>query len=379
MKTNVAIVNDINDTYQFEELELREIQADEVIVKIVASGICQSDEGMRKSPLVPKPLVLGHEGAGIVEEVGAGVKGFEEGDQVVMSYGYCGTCDNCRSGQPSACIRYNDLNLSGGAREDGSYKFYKSDGTPVNNFMNQSSFSTYTITTPESLIKVDSDADLRKIAPLGCGLMTGFGAVTAALKPETSSSIAVFGTGAVGLGALMTALIEGCSEVIAIDIVDSRLELAESLGATHTINSATENLQDRINQITNGRGVNYSIDTTGVKSVMKSAVQILALKGETVPLAITENTLELEPTPDLILKRTLIHGVNLGNVIPQLAVRQLTEYHKKGIFPFEKLIKYYKFDGINQAASDSSDGNAIKPILVIDKEYRKDDPIKYTY
>ena len=377
MKTLAAVINSPDEDYKFEELDLSDLHPDEVIVKMVASGICQSDEGVRDGSMAPLPVVLGHEGAGIIEKVGIGVKDFEVGDQVVMSFGYCTVCDSCRSGHPSSCDQYADLNITGGKRSDGTHRFNKKDGTPVSNFLNQGSFSTYTITNESSLIKVDQNADLRILAPLGCGLMTGFGTVVSALKPETGSSIAVFGTGAVGLGALMTAKIEGCSTIIAVDIVDSRLELAKELGATHTINSKTENLAERIAEITNGKGVNFSIDTTGVSQVMLSSVQSLAKNGVAVPLAVTQNTLEFKPLEELILGTRKLVGVNLGNVIPQLAVTKLVEYHNEGKFPFEKLIKYYKFEDINKAAADSNTGVTLKPVLIIDEEYRKDEPIAF--
>lgn len=377
MKSLAAVVNELNGEYELEELQLGEIQPNEVLVRMVASGICQSDEAMRLGiGEMPMPVVLGHEGAGIVEQVGNGVKHIKPGDQVVMAYDYCGACDSCRSGYASSCEQFNELNL-GGAREDGTHTFYRQDGTPVYNFLHQSSFSTYSIADEKNIIKVDPDVDLRKLGPLGCGLMTGFGTVVTALKPETSSSIAIFGTGAVGLGALMTAKIEGCSTIIAVDIHDSRLELARELGATHIINSKTENLHERIQDITDRKGVNYSIDTTGVSQVMEASLKVLAKGGKTAPLAMSQDSLEFNPYLDLVMSRREIVGVIMGDIVPQLAVPKLVEYYKEGKFPFDKLIKYYKFEDINQAARDSTTGETIKPIMIIDEEYRKDEPVEY--
>ena len=378
LKTKAAVINAVNEDYKIEELNLGEIHPNEILVKMVASGICQSDEAMRLGGgNVPMPIVLGHEGSGIVEEIGSAVKGLEIGDQVVLAYDYCGTCDSCRTGFPSACDDFVELNMGGGKRSDGTYTFYKEDGTPVSNFLKQSSFSTYTITGENNLIKVDPDVDLRKMVPLGCGLMTGFGTVANALKPETSSSIAVFGTGTVGLAALMTAKVEGCSIIIAVDIHDSRLELAKELGATHIINSKTENLQERIAEITDGNGVNYSIDTTGVSQVMVSSIEVLSKRGVNVPLAVTPNLVEFSTYMELVMGNRKIIGVSMGDVVPQIAVPKIVEYHKEGRFPFDKLIDYYKFEDINQASADSSKGISIKPILIIDEEYRKDEPVEY--
>lgn len=377
MKVKAAVVNAVNEQYKMEELTLGEMQHNEVIVKMVATGICHSDEALRVGDAeYPMPGVLGHEGAGIIEKVGSAVRDFAVGDQVVMAYNYCGTCMSCRTGHPSTCDEWVERNF-GSPRPEGGYTFFKADGTPVSNFFTQSSFSTYTITNEKNLIKVDPEADLRLVGPLGCGLLTGFGTVVNGLKPEATSSIAIFGTGAVGLGALMTAKIKGCAKIIAIDIHDSRLEMAKGLGATHTINSKTENLEDRIDKITGGKGVNYTVDTTGVSSVMKSALDILAVRGTTAPLAVTSNSIEFNSFMDLALTGRNVLGVVMGDAVPQLAIPELIQFHKEGKFPFDKLVKFFKFDDINEASEASNSGEVIKPILIIDEEYRKDDPVVY--
>lgn len=377
MKITAAVVNGVNEDYQLEEMTLGELYPDEVVVKMVASGICHSDEALRVGDAAyPMPAVLGHEGAGIIEMVGSAVKDFAVGDQVVMAYNYCGTCPSCRTGHPSSCNQWVTLNMSG-ARKDGSYTFFKADGTPVSNFFTQSSFATYSIVHTNNLIKVSREADLRLIGPLGCGLLTGFGTVVNGLKPKIASSIAVFGTGAVGLGALMTAKINGCSTIIAIDIHDNRLETARQLGATHTINSRTENLSECIAEITGGLGVDYSVDTTGISSVMKASVEVLGVGGVCAPVAVTPNSIELNTFMDLVLANRKLIGVLMGDSVPQLAIPQLIQFHKDGKFPFEKLVKFYKFNEINQAAADSNSGQTIKPILIIDESYRKDEMLDF--
>ncbi|WP_077212285.1 NAD(P)-dependent alcohol dehydrogenase [Bacillus dakarensis] len=378
MKITAAVVNGANEDYQLEELTLGELYSDEVVVKMVASGICQSDEGIRNgsSAVPPLPAVIGHEGAGIIEKVGSAVKDFKVGDQVVMAYHYCGTCPGCRTGQPSSCNQWAPLNL-GGVRPDGSHIFFKADGTPVSNFFNQSSFATHTITSVNNLIKVEPEVDLRLVGPLGCGFLTGFGTVVNGLQPKTSSAIAVFGTGGVGLAALMAAKIEGCSTIIAVDIHDSRLETAKELGATHTINSRTENLAERIAEITDGLGVNYSVDTTGISSVMKASLDVLAIGGVSAPVAVAKESIEFNTFSDLALTNRKVIGVLMGGAVPQLAIPTMIQYYKEGKFPFDKLVKFYKFKDINQATADSNSGQTIKPILIIDEDYRKDEPLVF--
>ena len=375
MKVLAAVVNGINEEYKFEKLSLAEIQPDEVLIKVVATGICHSDEALRVGDAkFPLPAVLGHEGAGIIEQVGSAVKHFEVGDQVVMSYKYCGHCTSCRSGRPAACDSWAKLNMSG-TRADGTHTFYKEDSTPVSNFFSQSSFATHTLVHENNLIKVDDAADLRYIGPLGCGFLTGCGTVVNGLQPKFGSSIAIFGTGAVGLGALMTAKIEGCKTIIAIDIHDSRLELAKELGATHTINSKIDDLGARMLEITGGRGVNYSIDTTGVAVVMKASIKVLGIGGVCAPVAVTPNSIEISTLTDLVFKNRKLIGVLMGDTVPQIAIPQLIQYHQSGQFPFEKLVKFYKFEQINEASTDSNNGSTIKPILIIDESYRTDEPL----
>ena len=377
IRVKAAVINGVNENYQIEELMLGELYPDEVIVKLVASGMCHSDEALRVGDArFPLPAVLGHEGAGIIQEVGSAVKDFNVGDQVIMAYNYCGACPSCRTGHPSSCNQWTTLNMSGG-RTDGSHVFYKEDGTPVSNFFTQSSFATYTITNSNNLIKVDSDVDLRLVGPLGCGLLTGFGTVVNGLKVKIASTIAVFGTGAVGLGTLMSAKLAGCSKIIAIDIHDSRLEIAKELGVTHTINSRTENLEERIAEITDGLGVDYSVDTTGISSVMKASIAVLGIGGVTAPLAVTPNSIELNTFMDLVLSNRSVAGILMGDSVPQIAVPQLIEFHKEGKFPFEKLVKFYKFEDINRAAAASNSGETIKPVIIIDEEYRKDESVAY--
>ncbi|WP_025778222.1 NAD(P)-dependent alcohol dehydrogenase [Brevibacterium sp. VCM10] len=370
MNATAAIVNEVGGDYEFEDLKLADLGHDEVLVRIVASGICHSDESIRTGTVpVPTPAVLGHEGSGIIEQVGGAVKGFEVGDHVVLAYTYCGMCANCRSGQPSSCVKYNELNMSG-RREDGSAMFTKSDGTPVSSLSLQGSFSTRSVVPVNNLTKVDKDIDLRLLGPLGCGFLTGSGAVIHGLRPETGSSVAVFGTGAVGLAAMMAAVIEGCSTIIAVDIHDSRLELAAELGATHTINSRTESLDERIDELTGGAGVDYAVDTTGVPAVMKSALNVVATGGSFAPVSASGKPLEFVPVSDLIFPKRNIIGVFMGNSVPQIAITQLIRHYREGRFPIDRLVRFFDFGNISQAVESSLSGEVVKPILVMDPSYR---------
>ncbi|MEH6942297.1 NAD(P)-dependent alcohol dehydrogenase, partial [Bacillus sp. JJ722] len=327
MKVRAAVINRPGEEYQLETLELAEMQPDEVLVKMVASGMCMSDETIRKGKsAVALPMVPGHEGSGIVEKVGDAVKSFKVGDHVVMSYAYCGDCPSCRKGRPAVCDDWMKLNFLG-VRDDGSFTFRKEDGTTVGNFYGHSSFTTHTLTHESNLTKVDKDLDLRLVGPLGCGFLTGSGTVINGLKPEVGSSIAIFGTGAVGLAAMMAAKIEGCSTIIAVDIHDSRLDIAKNLGATHVINSKLEDPIEKVKEITNGKGVNYAVDTTGVGPVMKTALTVLAKGGVIAPVAISQSSIEIIPTAELTLASKSIIGVIMGDGVPQLSITQLAKFY----------------------------------------------------
>lgn len=368
MRIKSAVLNGLHEPYTIEELELSDIRDDEVLVKIVASGICHSDsvvqEGYSEYPL---PIVLGHEGSGIVEEVGNNVDNFEKGDHVAISFGYCGHCENCLSGLPASCENWDYINFHG-IRDDDTPYLTKEDGTPVTRFFGQSSFSTHSIVSPESLTKVDKSIDLRLLGPLGCGFMTGSGTVLNALQPEPGSTMAVFGTGAVGLAAMMAAKISGCTKVIAIDIHDNRLEIAKDLGATHTINSKETDLNKAIFDLTDGKGVDYGIDTTGVNEVVRSSIEVLAVEGKVAPVGAAKN-MEINTSSDFSMQNRDLVGARMGKAIPQKSINQMIEFYKNGDFSFDKLMKFYKFKEINEAADASHSGEVIKPIIVIDEEY----------
>jgi len=267
MKIKAAVVETQGAPFVIKDnIELAPLHPDDVQVHMVASGICHSDEALRKGDaVIAYPIVLGHEGSGIIEKVGSNVQNLKVGDHVVLSFYACGICDNCLKGIPTQCLNYADNNLSG-VRPDGSAHFTE-EGHQVADMFDQSSFTTTTVVRERNAVKVDDDLDLRQLGPLGCGYVTGSGTVLNTLKPKPGDTIAVFGTGAVGLAAMMAGKISGCTKVIAVDIIDDRLTLAKELGATDVINSRNTDAVEAIRALTNGRGVNFCVDTTGITRV----------------------------------------------------------------------------------------------------------------
>ena len=268
MKVNAAVATAPQTDLDIRELTLDEPHADEITVRMVASGVCHTDAIVRDQWYpTPLPAVLGHEGSGIVEAVGADVVDLKVGDKVVLAPASCGVCENCTAGHPQYCVEFYDLNF-GGSRKDGS-KMFDDNGSPVSsNFFGQSSFATASNVRARNAVKVDDDAPVELLGPLGCGIMTGSGAVLNVLKPSPGESIAVFGTGAVGLAGMLAAKAAGATTIIMVDIIPSRLEFAKELGATHVVNSKETDAVEAIREITGGRGVSYALDTTGVPQVL---------------------------------------------------------------------------------------------------------------
>lgn len=358
MRIKAAVTSEEGMDFDIREIELQGPKANEVLIKVVASGICHTDISAKDTGMTPKPAVLGHEGSGIVEKVGACVEHFEKGDHVVMSIAHCGHCTQCLSGHPAMCASLTELNF-GGKAQDGTHRHYE-NGQELSLFFGQSSFATYAVAHERNIVKVTKDVDLTLLGPLGCGIQTGAGTVLNSLEPGSKSTIAVFGAGSVGLSAVMAAKIANCRNIIAVDLHDSRLKMAEELGATHVFNSnESENIVEKIKQLTDG-GVHYAIDTTGVSQVITLALQSLCTKGQ---LAFVAGGSEFEV--DALTEGKSAISIIQGDAVPKIFIPELISYYQMGLFPFDKLIKCYAFKDINQAVRDSERGTTIKPVLKI--------------
>lgn len=348
--------------FKQDQVELDSVKANEVLVKVVASGVCHTDVVARDQEVpFPLPGILGHEGAGIVEKVGENVRNIQVGDHVVLAYATCGVCDNCLKAHPGSCESMNVLNF-GGRMEDGTTRLHQGD-QPISLFFGQSSFATYAIANQRNVVKVDPDVDISLLGPLGCGIMTGSGTVLNKLKPEVGTTIAIYGTGAVGFSALMAAKIAGCSKIIAVDIHDSRLKLAKELGATHVINSRNVDVIEEIRRITNNKGTTYAVETTGVPEVFMNGLRSLAIGGTIAQVGVSSGPVTLDLNFDVMWPSRTIVGVIEGESVAKIFIPQLIEYYKNGQFPFDKLVKFYDFEEIDQAFEDSRIGTTIKPIL----------------
>jgi aryl-alcohol dehydrogenase len=370
MRIRGAVLEAKGGPFVLEDLDLDEPRPDEILVRIVASGICQTDAHARNQEMpVPMPIVLGHEGAGVVERCGSAVTSLVPGDHVVLSYQACGHCRPCLSGHPQYCLRGFDANF-GGARLDATNGLHRAAPAKTEmhgHFFGQSSFATYALATERNAARIPKDVPLALMAPLGCGLQTGAGAVLNSLQVAAGSSIAIFGTGAVGLAAVMAARVAGAATIIAVDVNAQRLALATELGATHIINAREQDVPSQIGKIVPG-GVNYILEITGRPEMLAMAVDCVAHMG-TVGLIGGAGPGTKAPIEMLSLAwGRHLRGIVQGDAIPQLFIPTLIELHRSGKFPFERLVRFYEFEDIDQAFADSRSGEVIKPILRISKE-----------
>ncbi len=367
MKIKAAVIEEKGQEFKIVDMDLGEPKYGEVKVKVVACGVCHTDDVARNQLIpVPLPAVFGHEGAGIIEEVGPGVTGFKVGDRVGFSFGYCGECEACRTGHPYGCRENRRLNFGGVHFDNTKRLSYK--GQPASTFFGQSAFATHAIVHKNNLIHADDEISLPLVAPMGCGIQTGAGAIFNYIRPKEDTSVIITGCGPVGLSAVMAAKIAGCTTIIACDIVDSRLELALEMGATHTINSRNvESVEAAVKELTGGLGSDYAVDCTGIGPCVRQSLRSTKPLGVCAVVGATQE-LTINVEEDLMGVAKTLGGVVEGCCIPQLFIPKLINYYKKGMFPFDKMIKYYKFEEINQAFADTKSGKVIKAVLVMDEE-----------
>jgi len=361
VKISAAVSRSQAPTPTIETLELEAPRAGELLVRMSATGICHTDLHAHAGRLAPLPIVLGHEGSGVVEAVGEGVQGFAPGDAVVMSGSSCGDCPNCTTGLPSYCDQAMPRNF-GGQRPDGSTGLTAADGSKIHShFFGQSSFATHALVPQRTAVKLEPGLPPEVMAPLGCGVITGAGSVIEALRVGAGSSIAIFGVGGVGLSAVMAARLVGAERIVAIDTNPTRLELALELGATDRFAADTPDLVDRI-RATTGRGVNFSFNTTTSPAVFMSALDCLAMRGVAGFVTAPRGDW-VPPMFKMLAGGRMLRGILGGDAAPKQFLPRLIRYWQQGRFPFERLIRFYPFSAIAEAFADMAGGRVIKPVL----------------
>jgi aryl-alcohol dehydrogenase len=366
MKVTAAVVESKGAPFALQELELGELRDDEVLVKVAASGICHTDLICRDQWYpVPLPAVLGHEGAGVVEAVGSAITRFAPGDHVGMSYDSCGSCAACSKSLAFYCHEFFEFNFASSRPADGSSALSR-DGTLIHaHFFGQSSFATHSVARERNLVKLDDSIALATVAPFGCGIQTGAGSVLNVMKPDSGSSIAIFGAGAVGLAAVMAAKVAGCTTIVVVDLRTSRLELSRELGATHIVDGSKDDALEAIRSHTAG-GSDFSLEATGSPEALRAAIDCLAPTGVAgvigAPAFGTEAFFDVN---HLLTGGRVIRGIVEGESIPTEFLPRLIELWQRGEFPVERMMTFYDFHQIDQAAHDAEAGRVIKPVLRI--------------
>ncbi|MFI9758781.1 NAD(P)-dependent alcohol dehydrogenase [Streptomyces sp. NPDC051963] len=365
LTTRAAVVESGGAPFTLSDVVLDEPGPHEAVVRMVATGLCHTDLGVASGGLpFPLPGVLGHEGAGVVEAVGPAVTGVAPGDHVVLSFTSCGECRNCHGGHPAYCATWLPLNLIGGRRADGTSTISR-DGAPLGgHFFGQSSFAERALVDERSLVKVDPDVPLESVAPLGCGVQTGVGAVWNVLRPTLGSTVVVLGAGAVGLSAVMAAALTPATLIVAVDRVGERLSLARELGATHTVDAGEADLGGAIAEITGGRGADGVVETTGSVAVLRQGVDALAARGTLVVVGVPPFGTEVALDVNGLLGGKQVVGLTLGDTETQSFIPSLVRLVKEGRLPLHRLISTYPFAEIDQAVRDMGAGKAIKPVLM---------------
>lgn len=366
MKATAAVIRDVGGSFTLEAIDVAEPRGSEVRVRIVGVGMCHTDLVARDGFPVPMPIVLGHEGAGVVDAIGPDVSGLAVGDHVVLSFNSCGHCPTCASDNPAYCHQFLGLNFGGLRLEDGSSPLSQDGAVVHGNFFGQSSFASLAIANQRNAVKVDKSLPLELLGPLGCGIQTGAGAVVLSLAIQPGQSLAIFGGGAVGLSGLLAARAVGAGMVIIVEPNAERGKLATALGATHVINPReTEDVLATVKHLAGG-GVDCAFDTTGIPDVIGCAFETLGAHGTLGLVGV--------PPPDAMMPASLMSGlvrgvsikfITEGDADPQTFIPRMLDWYRAGKFPFDKLVKTFAFDQINEAAHASEIGDAIKPVLLI--------------
>ncbi|MCB1667518.1 MAG: NAD(P)-dependent alcohol dehydrogenase [Porticoccaceae bacterium] len=359
-----AVIGELNAPWKIEDVELESPRPDEILVKMTGTGICHTDIACRHGFPVPMPIVLGHEGAGIVESVGADIKHIKAGDHVVLSFDSCGSCKNCQRDEPAYCYEFFPRNFSGGRASDESSPISLNGKQLHSVFFSQSSFATYAIARETNAVVIEKDLPLEIMGPLGCGIQTGAGAAVLSLGVGEGDSFAIFGGGAVGLSALLAAKAVDAGTVIVVEPKVERHELAYEFGADLIINPIET--PDVLAAIKNYcGGVDYAFDTTGIPAVIEVAMETLLPGGMLGMVG--------APPPEASMPANLMsmlgRGVGAKYIIegdsdPKSFIPQMIEWYQAGKFPFDKMIETFPFDQINEAAEAAESGRVIKPVLV---------------
>ena len=365
MNVNAAILWEQGAPLSVETAELGGPRVGEVLVELKAAGVCHSDlHPARGEWPVRTPLVLGHEGAGIVREVGEGVKNVKPGDRVVFCWAPpCGVCPPCIEGRPVLCDRLERTTYRN--RLPAGDTLLSARGQKVAHYNGTACFADFAVVAEEGVIVVPEDVPFEALATLGCAVVTGVGAVLNAARPEAGSKVAVIGAGGVGLNVVQGARLAGCEAIVALDTRSEPLRLARTFGATDTVDASGEKVTERVRELTEGRGADYVFDTVGAPATLTQALT-LARKGGTVVVTglARLDALASFPLFPFVMQEKRLVGSLYGSGQPARDVPRLVELYREGKLKLAELAtRTYKLAGVNDALDALAGGEGARGII----------------
>ena len=352
-------------------LEIAELELDgpgpgEMLVRVGAAGLCHSAlsviDGSRPRVM---PMVLGHEAAGEVVELGLGVEDFETGDHVVMSFvPACGVCVPCRSGRPPLCDPGAAANTTG-TLLGGERRWQGAAGEELHHHLGVSAFAEQVVVSARSAVRIDSELPFEIAALFGCAVLTGVGAAVNAAQVRAGDSVAIFGLGGVGLAALLGARVAGAAEIVAVDVVPAKLELARELGATATV-EAGEGAVEQVRLAAGGSGADTAIETVGSERVLFDAYQATKRGGTTVTVGLPHPSKMLSiPAVSLVAEERTLKGSYLGSSVPSIDIPRYVDLYKAGLLPVDRLLTHtIALDEVNEGFDRLASGEAVRQAIV---------------
>jgi NDMA-dependent alcohol dehydrogenase len=360
-----AVLYATREPLQIEDLTIENPRQGEVMVRVAAGGVCHSDLHVIHGDLpAPLPVVLGHEGAGVVEKVGSGVNGFAPGDHVLLLWrASCGECRHCLSGRPALCELGAGIRWTGHLT-DGTSRFRRGD-QEIRHFAGVSSFGELTVLPQEGLVKIDPTIPLEKAAIVGCAVMTGVGAVINTARVEPGASVVVIGCGGVGLNAIQGSALAGAEKIIAVDLLDNKLAYASQFGATHLVNGRQVDAIEAVKEATGGGGADYVFEVIGNPKVMAQAYQMTRRGGTLVIVGVAPAGAEVSfPASSIMLDEKTIRGSLYGSCRPKLDAPRMLNLYKSGKLKLDELIsREYPLDQINEAFAALERGEVARSIV----------------
>ncbi len=365
MKAKAAVLFEVGKRLELCDVDVAAPQAGEVLIRMAAGGVCHSDLHAMTGHLVASlPAILGHEGAGVVADVGPGVTSLQPGDHVIPLWRLsCGVCEFCSDGRPALCNAGSQVRMTGRFL-DGTTRFSLS-GREIKHFAGVSTFSEYSVVPEKAVLKIPDDLPLDKAALLGCAVITGYGAVVNCARVKPGASVVVFGAGGVGLNAVQGAAIAGAEKIIAVDLVPKKLEYAREFGATHVVNASDGDPVAAVRALTSGRGVDYAFEVIGLPKTMRQAYDCLAKRGVCVVVGVAPMTMEVSvPVMSLVYEERVLTGSVYGSSRPTIDIPKLIALYRAGKLKLDELLtRTYPFTEINEAYAALERGEVARSVV----------------